>query len=88
MFSLGDISKIPAPMLKEPKGIRSADEWYISLSVRRDYVYKVFERQTEINLAKTSSLWCRWPMCWPCMKRRSVAAATRYDLTNHIKPNY
>jgi hypothetical protein len=51
MFSLGDISKVPAPMLKAPKGIRSVDEWYISLSARRDYVYKVFERQTEINLA-------------------------------------
>jgi hypothetical protein len=51
MLSLGDIAKVPGPMLKAPRGIRSADEWYISLSARRDYVYKVFERQTEINLA-------------------------------------
>jgi hypothetical protein len=51
MFSLGDIAKVPGPMLKDPKGIRSAAEWYISLSARRDYVYQVFERQTEINLA-------------------------------------
>jgi hypothetical protein len=51
MFSLGDIAKVPGQMLKDPKGIRSAEEWYISLSARRDYVYKVFERQTEINLA-------------------------------------
>ena len=51
MFSLGDIAKVPGQMLKEPKGIRSADEWYISLSARRDYIYKIFERQTEINLA-------------------------------------
>src|SRR5208337_2203070 len=51
MFSLGDIAKVPGPMLKDPKGIRSADEWYISLSARRDYIYQVFERQTEINLA-------------------------------------
>jgi hypothetical protein len=51
MFSLGDIAKVPGQMLKEPKGIRSAEEWYISLSARRDYVYKIFERQTEINLA-------------------------------------
>jgi len=51
MFSLGDISKVPGQMLKAPKGIRSAEEWYVSLSARRDYVYKVFERQTEINLA-------------------------------------
>jgi hypothetical protein len=51
MFSLGDIAKVPGQMLKEPKGIRGAEEWYISLSARRDYVYKIFEHQTEINLA-------------------------------------
>jgi hypothetical protein len=51
LFSLGDISKVPGPMLKNPKGIRSADEWYMSLSARRDFVYEVFERQTEINWA-------------------------------------
>jgi len=51
MLSLGDIAKVPGQMLKDPKGIRSAEEWYISLSARRDYVYMVFERQTEINLA-------------------------------------
>jgi uroporphyrinogen-III decarboxylase len=51
MFGLGDIAKVPGSMLKDPKGIRSADEWYMSLSARRDYVYQVFERQTEINLA-------------------------------------
>jgi len=51
MLSLGDIAKVPGQMLKDPKGIRSAEEWYISLSARRDYIYKIFERQTEINLA-------------------------------------
>jgi hypothetical protein len=51
MLSLGDIAKVPGQMLKAPKGIRSAEEWYISLSTRRAYVYKIFERQTEINLA-------------------------------------
>ena len=51
MLSLGDISKVPGQMLRNPKGIRSPEEWYISLSARRPYVYKIFERQTEINLA-------------------------------------
>jgi len=51
MLSLGDIAKVPAQMLRDPKGIRSAEEWYISLGARRDYVYKIFERQTAINLA-------------------------------------
>jgi len=56
-FSLGDIAKVPGQMLKHPKGIRSAEEWYISLSARRDYVYKIFERQTEINLANLERIY-------------------------------
>jgi len=47
----GDISAVPAPSLKQPKGIRDVEEWYISLATRRDYVYRVFQCQTEIALA-------------------------------------
>ena len=57
MFSLGDIAKVPGAMLKDPKGIRSAAEWYMSLSARRDYVYHVFERQTAINLANLERIY-------------------------------
>jgi hypothetical protein len=57
MLSLGDIAKVPGQMLKDPKGIRSAEEWYISLSARRYYVYKIFERQTEINLANLERIY-------------------------------
>jgi len=51
----GDIALVPAPWMKNPKGIRDIEEWYISTVARRDYVYKIFERQCEIaleNLAK------------------------------------
>jgi hypothetical protein len=51
----GDIALVPGMQLKHPKGIRDVEEWYVSTSIRRDYVYKVFERQCEIalqNLAK------------------------------------
>ncbi len=41
----------PAVMLKHPKGIRDITEWYISTSTRRDFLYKVFERQCEIGIA-------------------------------------
>jgi len=37
--------------LKHPKGIRSIEEWYVSTITRRDFVFKVFERQCEIALA-------------------------------------
>lgn len=46
----GDIALVPAPWLKRPKGIRDVAEWYMSTVSRRDYVYRVFERQCEIAL--------------------------------------
>ena len=36
--------------LKHPRGIRDITEWYVSINLRRDYVYEVFERQCEISL--------------------------------------
>jgi len=49
--SFGNIMMVPGPGLKRPKGIRDVEEWYASLVTRRDYVFKVFERQCEIGLA-------------------------------------
>ena len=46
----GDIALVPAPWLKDPKGIRDVEEWYISTITRRDYVYEIFDRQCEIAL--------------------------------------
>ncbi|MHB9028955.1 MAG: uroporphyrinogen decarboxylase family protein, partial [Candidatus Latescibacterota bacterium] len=48
--SLGDISDIPGPGLKHPKGIRSEEEWYVSTVLRSDYVYETLDRQSEIGL--------------------------------------
>jgi uroporphyrinogen-III decarboxylase len=52
----GDIALVPAMWLKDPKGIRGVQEWYISTIARRDYVYKVFERQCEIALENLARL--------------------------------
>ena len=46
----GDIAFIPGPMLKNPKGIRDIEEWYVSLYKRKEYVKKVFQGQLEIAL--------------------------------------
>jgi len=48
--SFGDIAFVPAPMLKDPKGIRDIEEWYISTYTRKDYVKKVFSGQLEIAI--------------------------------------
>ncbi len=46
--ALGDIALVPAPFLKDPRGIRDIGEWYMSLKSRRDYIHQIYERQTEI----------------------------------------
>ena len=54
---LGDIAFIPAPSLKHPKGIRDIAEWYMSLRARRDYVEKIFARETELALANLEKIY-------------------------------
>ena len=54
--SFGDIALVPAPWLKQPKGIRDVAEWYASTITRRDYVWRVFERQCELGLANLEAL--------------------------------
>jgi Uroporphyrinogen decarboxylase (URO-D) len=49
--SLGDISHVPGPALKDPRGIRDVTEWYVSIRSRRDYIHSIFDRETEIALA-------------------------------------
>jgi len=53
----GDIALVPVPWLKYPQGIRDVEEWYISTVTRRDYVYRVFERQCEIALTNLARLY-------------------------------
>jgi len=48
--AFGDIALVPAPFLKNPKGIRDIQEWYISTALRTDYVKAVFEKQCEYGL--------------------------------------
>jgi hypothetical protein len=48
--AFGDIALVPGPWLKHPKGIRDVEEWYVSTALRRDFVYRIFERQCEIGI--------------------------------------
>jgi hypothetical protein len=54
--SFGDIAQVPAVQLKHPKGIRDVEEWYISLAIRKGYVYEVFEKQCEIGLRNLAQI--------------------------------
>ena len=55
--AFGDIAAVPAPWLRESKGIRDVAEWYMSTITRPEYVYAVFERQCEIALANLERLY-------------------------------
>ena len=48
--AFGDIAFVPGPGLKDPKGIRGVEEWYVSTIIRKEYIREVFERQCEIGL--------------------------------------
>ncbi len=56
-LGFGDIALVPAPWLKNPKGIRDIEEWYVSLASRREFVKEIFERQCEIALANLDKLY-------------------------------
>lgn len=55
--AFGDIALVPATWLKNPRGIRDIAEWYMSTLSRRDYVWKVFERQCEIGIANLETIY-------------------------------
>jgi hypothetical protein len=52
----GDIALVPATWRKNPKGIRDIEEWYISMAMRPDYIYKVFETQCEMAMLNIERL--------------------------------
>jgi hypothetical protein len=55
--AFGDIALVPGMNLKHPKGIRGVEEWYVSTSLRKDYVYDIFERQCEIALQNLEKIY-------------------------------
>ena len=55
--ALGDVAFIPGMGLKQPKGIRSVVEWYMSTAMRQDYIHKVFEKEIDIAIANYEKLW-------------------------------
>lgn len=54
--AFGDIALVPAPWMKNPKGIRDIEEWYISTAIRKDYIHAVLEKQCGIGLKNLRTL--------------------------------
>ena len=57
--ALGDVAFGPGVSLRNPKGIRSVAEWYISTLMRPDYIREVFSRQMDFAIANYRRLWER-----------------------------
>jgi len=55
--AFGDISLVPTPWLKRPRGIRDMEEWYISTVTRQDYVRSIYEQQCEVALENLARLY-------------------------------
>jgi hypothetical protein len=54
--AFGDIALVPAPWMKDPKGIRGVQEWYMATVTHRDYVRRVFEHQCACALMSIEKL--------------------------------
>ena len=55
--ALGDVAFVPGMGLKQPKGIRSVVEWYMSTAMRQDYLHQVYEKEIDIAIANYEKLW-------------------------------
>lgn len=55
-MGFGDVATVPATFLKNPKGIRDVEEWYVSTAMRKDFIYKVFETQCAFALQNIERL--------------------------------
>ncbi|OHB41593.1 MAG: methyltransferase [Planctomycetes bacterium GWC2_45_44] len=53
----GDVFLVPGPFLKNPRGIRDIEEWYISTVSRRDYILNVFDYQADIAIKNIELLY-------------------------------
>jgi hypothetical protein len=54
--ALGDIALVPAPWLRNPKGIRDIEQWYMSTLVNIDFMKELFDKQSDIALKNLETL--------------------------------
>ncbi|NBB79458.1 MAG: methyltransferase [Verrucomicrobia bacterium] len=54
--SLGDIALVPAPFLKNPKGVRGVADWYMLSADEPEFLQRLFDRQAAIALQNMEKL--------------------------------
>ena len=55
-LTFGDVALVPATFLKNPKGIRDVEEWYVTTATQPEFVKAVFERQAEVAIENLKRL--------------------------------
>ena len=53
---LGDVALVPGPFMKNPKGIRDVEEWYVSTAIRKEYLHEIFDKQIDIAVENMKKL--------------------------------
>lgn len=92
---LGDIACVPGPWMKDPKGIRDIEEWYVSTVARQELIHEIFDRQTDIAIANLAKINARVgngvDVVWVCGTDFGTQTSTfcSLDTFNHLyKPYY
>lgn len=58
-LAIGDIALVPGPFMKNPRGIRDVEEWYVSTVTRPEHLHRIFEKQVDIGLANLERIAAR-----------------------------
>ena len=54
--ALGDIALVPGIDMKNPKGLRDMEEWYMATAAAPDFIKYIFDKQTDIALQNLDKL--------------------------------
>ena len=54
--SLGDVALVPGMSVKNPKGVRDVEEWYMATATAPEFVKYIFDKQTDIAIANLERL--------------------------------
>ena len=84
--ALGDIALVPAINLKNPKGIRGVEEWYISTLIREDFIKEIYDRQTDIAIENLKLFMMLLAIRLMLSLPAEPILAPRIRLSVHLKP--
>lgn len=55
--AFGDIALVPGPQLRQPKGIRDVEEWYISTAIRQEELHEIFDYELKYAIENLEKMY-------------------------------